>query len=277
MGLNDHEVSSTRTRVAQVARGLALAALVTAAGCDDHGAGDVGQIRAPQGALWGARFSPDGGLLSMAYGDEEKIGTIDLDTGDFRELTAGGSYLTGTAWSTDGAFIYYNGADGLGRISSDLGQVTMVNSSFATMGVDVSPDGKRLAYGINGSSAQLYDLTAQTETALARRCDAIRFAPSGDRVACISGGALLVIELATGAETVVIEEGVPFIAGVDWYASGQQLLFTSEDGVERIGLDGEDRHLVHGAFAAIEVDLAPTEDAIVFRQNGDLALTLIRL
>lgn len=270
--------SSERSRVkASRSHGAAALAVLALGACDDHGTGDIGRIEVPQGRLWGARFDPGGQVLSFAYGDEEKIGTLDIDEGTFRELTPGASYLTGTAWSADGAFIYYNGADGIGRISSDIGQVTMVNSSFATLGVDASPDGTRLAYGINGSDARIYDIATRVERPLDRPCQAIRFNPAGDKVACISGGALIVIELATDLETVVIEEGLPFIAGVDWYRDGQELLFTGEDGIERIRLDGTEHHLVHGAFAAIEVDLSQNEDAIVFGQNGDDALTLLKL
>src|SRR4051812_30853643 len=119
------------------------------AACGGHGGGDVGTISSPQGHLWGARLSPTAHVISVAYGNEDKIGTIDLDAGSLRELSAGGTYLTGTAWSPAGDFIYYNGVDGIGRISNDIAQNTMINTSLATLGIDVSPDGTQLAYGVN--------------------------------------------------------------------------------------------------------------------------------
>lgn len=260
-----------------MAKGAALALVVAAAACGDgHGGGDVGTIHAPQGKLWGARFSPDGAHLSVAYGESDKIGVLDLDSLTLAEKAEGGSYLTGTAWTTNGDTIYYNGADGVFSIASEVGLPVMVNDGFATTGIDVSADGTRLAYGVNGGNARIYTLATHTETALARRCQAIRFAPTGDEVACISDGALLVIDLATGAETPVVEFDVPFIAGVDWYADGQQLLYTSSRGIERVTLAGETT-LIHGSFAAIDVDLAPDESAIVVGVNGQPDLTLLRL
>ena len=256
---------------------LGVGVLAALAGCGDHGGGDIATISAPQGRLWGARFAPAGDVIAIAFGDEDKIGTIDLEAGTLRELTGGGSYLTGTAWSPSGDAIYFNGTAGIVRISTDIGATSPVNDAFASLGLDVSADGARMAYGINGGNARVYTIATDVETTLARPCQAIRFAPDGARVACISGGALLVIDLATGAETTVIERDLPFIAGVDWYGDGTRLLFTSSDGVERIGVDGEDRHLVHGAFAAVEVDLAADEQSIVYGVNGQDALTLLRL
>jgi WD40 repeat protein len=253
---------------------LALAPLALAA-CS-HGGGDVATISAPQGRLWGARFAPTGNVISMAYSDEDKIGTIDLDSGSLRELTPGGSYLTGTAWSPSGDLIYFNAIDGITAITTAVASTRPVNRSLATLGIDVSPDGGRLAYGVNGGNARIYDLASERETTLARRCDAIRFAPSGDRVACVSGGALVIIELATGGETAIVEEGLPLIAGCDWYRDGQALLVTTRNGVEQITLAG-DSHLVFGAFAAVAVDLSPDESSIVIGVNGSPDLTLLRL
>ena len=94
-------------------------------------------------------------------------------------------------------------------------------------------------------------------------------------MACISGGALVVIDLATDVATPVVASGVPFIAGLDWYADGQRLVFTSDRGLESVTLAGQ-RDLVRSAFAAIEVDLAPDDGALIYGVNGDDALTLIR-
>ena len=254
---------------------LTVAPLALAA-CGDHG-GDVGTITAPQGRLWGARFSPSGGVLSVAYGDEDKLGTITLDTLTLRELTPGGSYLTGTAWSPSGDAIYFNGTDGIVMIDTDIGSTSMVNASFATMGVDVSPDGTRLAYGVNGGDARIYTLATQEECALARPCQAIRFAPSGNEVACLSGGALVTIALATGAETTIIDADLPFIGAVDWYSDGQALVVTTSKGIERVARAGGDTHLLFSSFAAVEVDLSPDDGDLVIGVNGQPDLQLVHL
>ncbi len=243
-------------------------------GCDSH-RNDSGVISVPGGRLWGARFSPDGDTLAVAYGPDDKIGTIDLGASSLREVTGGASYLTGTAWSAAGDAIFYTGTAGVYRVEPGGPAPTMVNDAFASLGVDVSPDGALLAYGINSSDARIYTLATMTERALDRPCQAIRFAPSGDRVACISGGALVILELATGTATTVVARGLPFIAGVDWYSDGQKLAFTSTQGIETVTLAGE-RKVLAPAFAAIDVDLAADDSAVVYGVNGQDGLTLIR-
>ena len=261
-------------RLATAAVALVVIASGAMAGCDTH-RNDSGLISVPGGRLWGARFSPAGDTLAVAYGPDDKIGTIDLGSSSLREVTAGASYLTGTAWSAAGDAIYYTGTAGVYRVEPGGPAPTMVNDAFASLGVDVSPDGALLAYGINGSDARIYTVATMSERALDRPCQAIRFAPSGDRVACISGGALVNIELASGTVTPIVAAGLPFIAGVDWYSDGQRLVFTSTQGIETVTLAGE-RKVLAPAFAAVEVDLAPDDSAIVYGVNGANGLTLIR-
>jgi Tol biopolymer transport system component len=251
-----------------------LAIVLTCAAC---GGDDTGRnLSVAEGALWGARFSPDGRTLAVAYGDMDKIGTLDVDTGALTERAGGGSYLTGTAWSAAGDAFYFSGDAGISRVSLAGGAATMVADAFAALSLDLSPDGTRFAYGVNGGNARIYTIATNTERALDRPCEAIRFAPSGDRVACISRGALLTIDLATDAATIVVASDVPFIAGLDWFADGQRLVFTSNRGIETVTLAGA-RTVVTDAFAAIEVDLSADDRTLVYQQNGTPELTLLSL
>ena len=261
-------------RLATAAAALVVIAAGAMAGCDSH-TNDSGLISVPGGRLWGARFAPGAVTLAVAYGPDDKIGTIDLGSSSLREVTGGASYLTGTAWSAAGDAIYYTGTAGVYRVEPGGPAPTMVNDAFASLGVDVSPDGALLAYGINGSDARIYTLATMSERALDRPCQAIRFAPSGDKVACISAGALVIIDLTSGAVTPIVAAGLPFIAGVDWYSDGQRLVFTSSQGIETVTLAGERKVLIP-AFAAVEVDLAPDDSAIVYAVNGADGLTLVR-
>lgn len=240
------------------------------------GGNDSDTIQVPEGRLWGARFSPDGTALAVAFGSDDRIGVYDRASGTLTELATGTTYLTGTAWSASGDTIYFDGTVGVRSVPRAGGAVTDVNAAFASMNVDLSPDGTRLAYGVNGDLAAVYTIATDSETLLDRRCQAIRFAPDGQRVACVSSGALVVIELASGTATTVLPTGVPFIAGVDWYNDGQRLLVTTEDGIEAVTLAGE-RRMVVDAFAAVELDLSPDERELVYRQNGHDDLTIVGL
>ena len=248
--------------------------LVLLAACGGDGGGDVRTISA-SGPLWGARFSPDGATLAVAFGPDDKIGTLDVATGAITELATNGNYLTGTAWTAAGDAIYYNGGGGVFRVAPGVA-ATMVNDAFASMNVDLSPDGTRLAYGINGANAEIYTLATATTSVLDHRCEAIRFAPVVDEVACISGGSLLAINLSSRVATTIIADGVSFIAGVDWYADGERLVFTSDDGIERVTRGG-DRSLLHDAFATIELDLSPDEHSLVYVTNGSGDLSILKL
>jgi Tol biopolymer transport system component len=239
----------------------------------DGGGGDVRTVHA-SGPLWGARFSPDGSRLAVAFGPDDKLGTIDLASGALTEVADNTSYLTGTSWSAAGDAIVYDGSGGIYRVAPGAAPVQLTDA-FASMGVDLSPDGTRVAYGVNGTDAELYTIATDTTTPLGRPCQAIRFSPSGTSVGCISGG-LFVIDLATMAETTVLADGLPFIAGLDWYADGQRLVVTSDDGLEAVTLAGA-RSVLLDTFAAVEVDLAPDEQSLVFATNGSADLSILDL
>lgn len=248
-----------------------LASLLLAAACggDD---GDSRSISVDGERLWGARFSPDGARLAVAFGDDDKLGVIDLATGALTEVADNTSYLTGTAWAANGDIVY-DGSGGVYRVTPGGAPVELTDA-FASMNVDLSPDGTRLAYGVNGSDAELYTIATDTTTSLGVDCDAVRFSPVADEVACMTGSELVLVDLATLATTPVVTTGISFIAGVDWYADGQALVFTSDDGIERVTRAGARTRLAD-AFAAIELDLAPDDKSLVYLTNGSADLSLL--
>lgn len=257
--------------------GLVAIAALAACGGDDGAGGDVRTVHA-SGALWGARFSPDGSRLAVAFGPDDKLGTIDLASGALTELADNTSYLTGTAWAADGSGVYYNGSGGVYLVHPGDALPEQVNDAFASLGLDAAfgAAGARLVYGINGTDAELYDVATQTPRGLGRSCQAVRFAPDGRELACVSNGDLVLIDATTLAAGAPVVSGLPFIVGLDWYADGQHLVVTTDAGLERIGRDGS-RGVLVDTFAAIEVDLAPDDKSVVFATNGSPDLSIVSL
>ncbi|HEY8923151.1 MAG TPA: hypothetical protein VIU64_02150 [Polyangia bacterium] len=223
------------------------------------------------------RFSPDG--AQVAYnrdeGSSNAVAVMSLAGTDSRNLATDGSYLTAMVWSKDGAEIIYAGDRDIRALPAAGGPSRQVVNAFAAVGPDLSPDGKSLVYGINGSNLQLADLTRSPPvvTDLGTPGSAPRFSPDGSAIAYWSGDTLRVMQLATQATTDVLTGDANLgFGGVDWFGDGRLLAGTAR-GVE-IVTPGPPvtRRLVSDVFALLDVDLSPDEAQVAYAINGQQSL-----
>ncbi|MFU8805216.1 MAG: TolB family protein [Bradymonadaceae bacterium] len=97
------------------------------------------------------RFSPDGTLI--AYANAGGLFVMDLHGENVREIATDDlSYLSSVAWFPDGERLAVTTDNGVEIIDVASGSRTQAIDGFATMEVDVSPDGRVIIYGINGQS-----------------------------------------------------------------------------------------------------------------------------
>ena len=275
---------------------LSVGALLSvAAGCGggggsggtDGGTGGTGghakarELTFPSGVRGTSpRFSPDGGRL--AYNRDEgsinAVAVMSLAGTDSHNLATDGSYLTAMTWSKDGVEIIYGADEDVRAVPSAGGTTRQVVSAFAAVGPDLSPDGKSLVYGINGSNLQLADLTSSppTITDLGTPGSAPRFSPDGRAIAYWSGDTLQVMQLSSKATTDVLTGDANLgFGGVDWFGDGR-LLAGSARGVEIVTLGPPVvRHLVSDVFALLDVDLSPDEMQVAYAINGQQSLFVL--
>lgn len=97
------------------------------------------------------RFSPDGKTLAFESG--EMIQVMDLDTFVVKDVSIdGGTYLASVDWFPDGKRLAITSDEGIEIVTLDSPPTRkLVREEFAAKDIDVSPDGKSIAYGVNGS------------------------------------------------------------------------------------------------------------------------------
>ncbi len=97
------------------------------------------------------RFSPDG--KTIAFESEEKIQIMDLETFMVKDVSIdAGTYLASVAWFPDGKQLAITSDDGIEIVTLDSPPTRkLLREEFAAKDIDVSHDGKSIAYGINGS------------------------------------------------------------------------------------------------------------------------------
>jgi len=101
------------------------------------------------------RLSPDGKRLALAMGGDDgwRIWVRDLPKGPGSQVTFNNS-ATYPVWTPDGRYLFYRGADGIYLIRADGAgspRRLLENGGFPE---SVSPDGRRLAYYVNGESTK---------------------------------------------------------------------------------------------------------------------------
>ena len=269
---------------------LSTAFLLAACGGDDDGDGDSGEptrttLKAAADQYWGApRFSPDSSRIAfvraLQQGDTYEVAVMKADGTDVRMLANDGTYLTGLAWSPDGTRIYYSGDEGIFSIPAAGGTAVREYDAFAASALDVSPDGKKLVYGVNGSGLSILDLTTHTVQSLNDDGSAPAYSPDGKRLAYVDSPEfdvheIRVLTLATGESTLVSADA-SYLSTADWLPDGRLAALTG-DGISLFDLSGATPQgtLVRDQFAAKELDVSPDGKKMVYAINGQADLYVL--
>jgi Tol biopolymer transport system component len=97
------------------------------------------------------RFSPDG--LSIAFESGDMIKRMELASGMVTDIVDAGTYLASVDWFPDGGRLAITSDEGIEIVT--LGATPerkVLRDEFASMNVDVSADGEKIAYSVNGST-----------------------------------------------------------------------------------------------------------------------------
>lgn len=233
---------------------------------DDDDAGQTFEL-APEEELGAFRIAPAGDRVAVVYGAEERVGLLSMDDATLTDVAPGGTYLTGLAWADDTTLLF-TGDGGIFQVGADGQGLVSVDDAFAASGLDRSPDGALLAYGINGADGALLTVATSTTQALPTHCATARFSPDGQTLACDAQGELVLIDVTTLAATTLVT-GLDFFAPLDWFADGDRLVFAGPDGIETVEVGTGARAPLHDAFAVIDLDLAADDSVLLYRQNGE--------
>jgi Tol biopolymer transport system component len=266
--------------------GFAIALALAGCGGGDGpggGRGKTRELRLPADVRGGSpRFSPEGGRLAHTRdaGSVTTVAVMDTAGGNVRELADDASYLTEMTWNVDGTRVIYAGETGIRGVAADGGDDgVLVVDAFAAVGPDLSPDGKALVYGVNGSNLRLADLSVSPPQIvdLGMPATSPRFSPDGKTIALCSYDKLQLMDRATRATTdVVTGDDALGAGGVDWFSDGARLLAATSRGLEIVTLGPPvTRELLHDGFAIVNVDLSPDDASVAYGVNGDPSLYLL--
>ena len=104
----------------------------------------------------GVRFSPDGKKLLYIDAPTDSIRILDLETSATATVVDTDNYLTSADWFPDGKRVAVITDDGIEVFMRQDGAAPtrqLLRKGFALKSLDVSPDGKSIAYCINGQSS----------------------------------------------------------------------------------------------------------------------------
>ncbi len=196
----------------------------------------------PDTHMYGPRWSPDGqSLLVCGTGQEGGNGlyAVDAETGTVKLVARGRTYhLIPAVWSPDGESIYVRWQTGVGRLDPVTGRETQLyQGGGGTKGLDVSPDGRWLAFyrGPN-SLVVLPSAGGEPREVVHMEGNAgnthinlfVRWTPDGEHLLfCKRKKELWKIHTETGAQQqigLVLEN----LVGATMHPDGRQIAFTVE-------------------------------------------------
>jgi Tol biopolymer transport system component len=263
---------------------IPVIALVSLASCGGGGGGGPGggggngqvhTITFPAGIRGGSpRFSPDGMQLAYARdtGTVTELAVMTTAGADSRSLTDDGDYLLSMAWTADGSQLLYGSTDaGMRTVQLSGGPSQFLLDAFAAMNPDLSPDGRWLAYALNGANIRIADLSQNPPAAsdlLGYSADSPRFSPDGATIALIADLKIQLLDVASRTLTAVIDTDNT-LGRVDWFPDGTRLLAGTERGIEIITLGPPvQRQSILNNAAVIDVDLSPDAASVAYVING---------
>ncbi|MBL9037438.1 MAG: PD40 domain-containing protein [Archangium sp.] len=102
-----------------------------------------------------ARFSPDGTRLAFVEGDlnSERFSLYTFADKSVVDLGPAGTYLASVSWFADGKRLAVTSDKTIDVVTVDqapVGRSVLYEDGFATTGVDVSPDGTKILFRVNG-------------------------------------------------------------------------------------------------------------------------------
>lgn len=232
------------------------------------------------------RFSHDGARIAFtrlgSNGAADAVVLMDATGGNVTVINESASYLTGFDFSADGQTLLYSGS-GVYTVPVAGGTPTAVLSSFdgfASYGPDLSPDGTKLIFAVNGSTLKLVDLTQTPPvlTSLPMRGNSPRFSPDGQTIVYADTEASMIRLMnadGTNVRDVVASDG--FFASVDWMSDGQRIIATTDVAMELITLGTQplQRRTLDKGFAVMDLDVSPDDQKLVYTVNGQMPLYVL--
>lgn len=257
--------------------------LVVPACGGDGGGGSADDLRVSGYALSGPSFSPDGSMLAFAAlssSDDavEEIAIAQRDGSGFTVLATADTYLANTAFTPDGAYVVYTADGGLYRVPVAGGDSELLVDAFASISPDVSPDGSRLVYGVNGS----YIWTAPVEPDATAEVlgdasgSSPKFSPDGQRIAYFSGDDIRVIDVTGENDTLVLEAANDFLGSLDWL-SDTEIVFVGSDSIDSIDIVTGERIAHRDEFVALDLAASADGSAVAYASNPASSLTVLAI
>lgn len=256
---------------------------------DPSGATRIDILPGAYSRVFAPRFNAEGTTLAMMAqtegGDEHII--LTNRAGELQKvvLTEGVGYLTTFAWSTDGATLYYSGDDGILSIDPDAEGATpqVVVDTFAVSGFDLSRDGTKIAWGVNGQqNVSLGVLDAQGALDAQVEVERVpgsqpRFSPDGSTVLYIIAEQFATIPTSDFQESAqtLLDGEASYLSNGAWLGDNTVVLL-ADDAIITRELDPLMSTTLESQFAATGLDVDASGD-YVFHVNGGTSLTLVDL